>query len=102
MLKFKKKRQFSVLWQKKTSSAITLSFNNTSAAGGYEGVRFWTSFQSLEHFKQNYSPANEPKVKVLAEGVTKEKAAELCAKTPLDALACIGKAGRNNQKNGRN
>jgi len=71
-------------------------FEYTEKAGGYAGVKFWTSYPSKEEFHNEHLPEIEAKglMKVVAEGVTREEAMEEHSKTPLDAhiRACIDEA----------
>lgn len=58
-------------------------FEYTKATGGFEGVRTWTTFSSQEEFNQWLDDSVLEKQKVLAKGVTQEKAIEICDQTPM-------------------
>lgn len=59
-------------------------FEYTEKAGGYAGVRTWTSFKSKEDWdaKKEALLANG-KERVIAEGVSDEESIEITRKTPL-------------------
>ncbi len=67
---------------------VNMSYNVVleyrAATGGFEGVRTWTSFLSKKEFEQWLDDSVLEKQKVLAEGVTREKAIEICDKTPIE------------------
>jgi len=53
----------------------------TAAAGGYAGNRFWTSYKNQDAFKRA-KVEEDPRHRVIAVGVSNEKAIELTAMTP--------------------
>lgn len=69
-------------------------FEYTKETGGYEGVITWSSFKNQEDFKKMYSSDVEKRQRVIAEGVTPERAIELCNKTPTksDIASCFEEA----------
>ena len=66
----------------------------TDQAGGYEGVRYWTSFKSKAKFIESYPKGLNKLQKVIAEGVTQDKAIELSSQTPVacERAACLEEA----------
>lgn len=65
------------------SKDYNVVFAYTSACGGYEGVRTWTSFRNKAHFEEWYTEGIRKKQNIFAEGVTAEKAVEICGQTPF-------------------
>ncbi len=65
------------------ASEYNVAFVYTAEAGGYEGVRTWTSFESKEDFDAWYTPDIRSQQEVLEEGVSPERAVELCEQTPM-------------------
>jgi len=57
-------------------------FAYTKEAGGYEGVVVWTRFSSKEDFEKWYTEYLKKRQRVIAEGVTAERAMELVKQTP--------------------
>lgn len=69
-------------------------FEYTPEAGGYEGVRTITSFKSKEAFDEWYTPEIRAKERVMAEGVSFDRAQELVEQTPAACYlnAALGRA----------
>jgi hypothetical protein len=57
-------------------------FAYTKEAGGYEGIVVWTCFSSKEDFEKWYTEDLKKYKRVIAEGVTAERAVELVRQTP--------------------
>ncbi len=66
-------------------------FEYTAEAGGYAGVRTWTSLKSKEDFVKWYTPELAKRERVLAEGVTEREAIDICNGTSFesDLAACL-------------
>ena len=77
-------------------------FQYTRETGGYEGVITWTSFKDENHFKEWYTPDIEKRQRVIAQGVTQDRAIELVDQTPVacDLAACLQEA-TNPKKQGK-
>lgn len=56
-------------------------FENTQTAGGYAGIRFWTSYIDKAQFEK-MKPRPDRFCSVLAEGVTEDEALNLTSLTP--------------------
>lgn len=54
-------------------------FEGTTKAGGYAGIRTWTSYKDKAEFTQSGHSHN---IKAIAEGVTEDEALNLCSLTP--------------------
>lgn len=57
-------------------------FEYTEGAGGYVGGRFWTSYSSKKKFDNDSPPEKRVNVRVVAEGISQERAIELVQQTP--------------------
>ncbi len=64
-----------------------VAFVYTREARGYEGVITWTSFESKEDFDKWYTPEIRARERVVEEGITDERAVELCSRTPIACYA---------------
>lgn len=62
-------------------------FEYTEKAGGYAGVRTWTSYESKEHFDSSWAKRNKGKhagwERILAEGKSADECEAICMQTPL-------------------
>ena len=69
-------------------------FEYTKEAGGYAGVRTWTSFESKEAFQEWYTPNLQKRELVFREGVTSDEAIELTQQTPIECYitSCLEEA----------
>lgn len=59
-------------------------FEYTKEAGGYEGVITWSPYGSKEKFDKLYTPERQKMERVVAEGVSMERAIELVKQTPIE------------------
>jgi hypothetical protein len=77
-----------------TNETFNVVFQYTREAGGYEGVITWTSFKNEADFNDWYTPDIERRERVIARGVTQEKAIELVRQTPAacDLASCVEEA----------
>lgn len=65
----------------------TVAFRYTKGAGGYAGVVTWTQFLSKEDFNTGMRLKLEKlNQEVVEEGITTERATELCRETPVAAM----------------
>ena len=53
-----------------------------SRMGNYKGIRTWSTYESREDFVEKWENMDNPDT-ILAEGVTDEKAIEICSQTTL-------------------
>ena len=63
-------------------------FRYTSKSGGYEGVVFYTSFETREDFERWKTGEGRKVLKtqeVIAEGITSKECQDLASSTPFDA-----------------
>ncbi|HEV3244762.1 MAG TPA: hypothetical protein VG102_00200 [Candidatus Paceibacterota bacterium] len=65
----------------KTGYNVALRY--TTDAGGYAGVVTWTSFPSKAEFDGWFEAGGNREQEVVEEGITEDRAIELCRTTPL-------------------
>ncbi len=69
-------------------------FVYTANAGGYEGVRTWSIFESKESFQAFYTDDIRANEEIVEEGISEERCIELVKQTP--AICRVTAAIENN------
>ena len=64
-----------------------VAFEYTEAAGGYKGVRTWTSYKDKEDFHKHYNDKMRALQRVIAEGISDEEAIKITSEIPLRCYA---------------
>lgn|GEM_PF-2075091 len=75
-------------------------FCYTKEAGGYRGVRTWTSYASKEEFDRLFTPERRAHETIVEEGVTSERAIELVDQTPVGCYIMAGIDDATDQETG--
>jgi hypothetical protein len=83
-----------------TQPGYIVALRYTEAAGGYAGITTWSVFASKSEFDTWYDEATRKDQAVVEEGITKERAVELCQRTPLRSYVRAALADARNPDTG--